>query len=198
MTNIRYVKENDLKIQQKAGFSLKTQDTMLMGKVIEFYKEDINFLKLISVLNKQNNLSLRIIDYFVTNYSKENNIIYEKTGKNFIVYNNYKRQLKSYSKKQFDPFCRRERILFYINEYDGFINPPIRTTIGQLNFFRWAINNGILEYIQNNFKEIEKTMNLFSTKPTSKKNKYVTSSNLTLSTTRKVSRHNVTITIKFN
>ena len=70
------------------------------------------------------------------------------------MYSIIKSQLKSYSKKRFDPFCRRERINF---NYQGGKN--IETTIGQLNFFKWAIDNLIIEYIKNNYKEIEEDMN---------------------------------------
>jgi hypothetical protein len=35
----------------------------------------------------------------------------------------------------------------------------METTIGQLNFFKWAIENKIVEYIQDNYDEIEKDMN---------------------------------------
>ena len=68
---------------------------------------------------------------------------------------NYKAQLKSYSKKQFDPFCRRNRINFYFNE-DEFIT----TTVGQLNFFRWALQNNVIDYITKNYKDIETDMNI--------------------------------------
>ena len=51
-----------------------------------------------------------------TNFSKNlttlNGAVKEnlKRYKEFVVYIDYKLQLKGYSKKQFDPFCRRERI----------------------------------------------------------------------------------------
>ena len=78
--------------------------------------------------------------------------MYKNISDNYlIVYLNYKSQLKAYSKKQFDPFCRRERILFYVGKYNGVDNDPLRTTVGQLNFFRWAIQNKILDYIYDNY-----------------------------------------------
>ncbi len=67
---------------------------------------------------------------------------------------NYKNQLKAYSKKLFDPFCRRERIQFQIPGHEAFI-----TTVGKLNFFRWAIEKDILTYIKLHQPEIEKEMN---------------------------------------
>jgi hypothetical protein len=67
---------------------------------------------------------------------------------------NYKNQLKAYSKKLFDPFCRRERISFQIPGHEAFL-----TTVGKLNFFRWALEKGILDYIKGHQTEIEKQMN---------------------------------------
>ena len=43
----------------------------------------------------------------------------------------------------------------------------METTIGQLNFFKWAIENKIIEYIQQNYNTIEDDMN--SRNSTSKK-----------------------------
>ena len=45
--------------------------------------------------------------------------------------------------KQFDPFCRRDRIQFNYGK-----DKYIITTVGQLNFFRWAIENKVLDYIK--------------------------------------------------
>jgi hypothetical protein len=35
----------------------------------------------------------------------------------------------------------------------------METTIGQLNFFKWAIENKILDYIETNYADIEHDMN---------------------------------------
>jgi hypothetical protein len=72
----------------------------------------------------------------------------------FKVYNDYKLKLKAYSKKRFDPFCRWERISI---PYDD--EKYMETTIGQLNFFKWAIENKIIDYIKSNYVEIENDMN---------------------------------------
>jgi hypothetical protein len=74
--------------------------------------------------------------------------------KQFLVHFNYKRELKAYSKKLFDPFCRRDRIMF-----EALNNTPIMTTVGQLNFFRWFIEKKILDYIQDHRTDIEADMN---------------------------------------
>lgn len=136
---------------------LSRQD-ILMISLTEFFQNK-DYLKLFKKIQAgEMSISLRIIDWFVTNYSKKYNVSYlvERDGnpRNFVVYLEYKAQLKSYSKKLFDPFCRRDRILFYGNNKEEII-----TTTGQLNFFRWAIENRVLNYIANHLEDIEKDMN---------------------------------------
>jgi hypothetical protein len=135
-----------------------TQNQLLLNNLLKFYNTNNNLDKILPIINGQSNLSIRIIDWFVTNYSKKNYVIYnvERNGENrrFKVYIDYKLKLKAYSKKRFDPFCRWDRI--NIPYKDG---TYIQTTIGQLNFFKWALENNILEYIESNISIIEKDMN---------------------------------------
>jgi hypothetical protein len=212
MDNIRYVRESELNNNKNEIFSnLNSRHVVLMNKITNFYSNKTNLNILLSVIEGKSSLSLRVIDYFVTNYAREKEIIYDNYNINeknekFMVYYSYKSQLKAYSKKQFDPFCRRERLLFYIDKYNGTDKEPIRTTIGQLNFFRWAIQNNILNYIDKNYKSIEIDMNKVSkykTKITKKiKNKIVSDTiivnDLLLFATKKVNKHNIIITVKFN
>ena len=137
-----------------------TQSDLLLNKLLQFYRENDNFDKMINIINGTSKISLRIVDWFVTNYSKKNYIIYtlinslNNTNERFKVYNDYKLKLKAYSKKKFDPFCRWERIdVPYKN------NTCIQTTLGQLNFFKWCIENEIIDYIKNNYEIIENDMN---------------------------------------
>ena len=143
--------ENNFKI-------ISSKKDLLMQSLIQFFSVREILDTIIPIITGKSKISLRILDWFVTNFSKKNNINYpvllnDKT-KNFIVYLDYKSQLKAYSKKNFDPFCRRERIAFI--DHDG---KDLITTVGQLNFFRWAIENNIIEYIINNYDEIEIDMN---------------------------------------
>ena len=111
MYNIRYIRESDLNTDKKTFTNLNSRYVVLMNKIKEFYSNKQNLDELTSIICDNSNLSLRVIDYFVTNYARENEIMYRQTKDNFMVYYSYKSQLKAYSKKQFDPFCRRERIL---------------------------------------------------------------------------------------
>ena len=134
-----------------------TQNDILLNKLLLFYKNTDYFDKMISIINGTSKISLRIVDWFVTNYSKKNYCVIENpdTNERFKVYNDYKLKLKAYSKKKFDPFCRWDRINVPYKD-----TMCVQTTLGQLNFFKWTIENRILEYIENNYSTIENDMNL--------------------------------------
>ena len=127
---------------------------LIISNLQKFYAGREDMAEIMDIFDGKSEISLRLIDWFVTNYSKNKSISYILNGQEFLVYINYKSQLKAYSKKLFDPFCRRERIMFQIPGY-----PTIMTTVGKLNFFRWAIEKKVLEYIKMNFKTIETEMN---------------------------------------
>jgi hypothetical protein len=145
------------------GSSLyNTQNDLLLHKVLRFYNENggENMDLMLAVINGTTNISLRIMDWFVTNYSKKHYTVYDLVGgggaKRFKVYVDYKLKLRAYSKKRFDPFCRWDRI--NVPHKNG--TTYIQTTLGQLNFFKWAIENEVIRYIQENYTAIETDMNI--------------------------------------
>jgi hypothetical protein len=199
------IKQNNNQRQVKTAESLTqifSQKDLLMQSLIIFFKERKNLDKVIPIITGKSNISLRILDWFVTNFSKKNNINYvvqyenkKKGSRNFIVYLDYKAQLKAYSKKLFDPFCRRERISFIDHD-----NNELITTVGQLNFFRWAIENKIVEFITENFDDIEQDMNvslrnLYKKKDGDTKRRKRTE--LSISATKTINKHNISIEVDF-
>ena len=158
--------------------SYTTQNDLLLNNLMIFYKNETYLTKMLKIITGAS-ISLRIVDWFATNYAKKNYTLYNITNelgiiKRFKVYSDYKLKLKAYTKKRFDPFCRWERI--NIPYKDG---TYIETTIGQLNFFKWALENKVIEYIEENYDIIEKDMNNFNS--TSKRK----ATNLENSKTRK-------------
>lgn len=139
--------------------SYTTQNDLLLETLLKFYNKNDNLDKMLNIISGDSRISLRIVDWFVTNYAKQNYTLYNLTDdygntRRFKVYLDYKSKLKAYSKKRFDPFCRWERISIpYKN------NSCIETTIGQLNFFKWILDNKIVKYIEDNYESIEKDMN---------------------------------------
>tara|TARA_B100001057_G_scaffold23353_2_gene21605 strand:+ start:291 stop:884 length:594 start_codon:yes stop_codon:yes gene_type:complete len=181
ISKMSYVKQNDL----------------LLKKLMYYYDKDDSLNKMLSIINGTSRISLRIVDWFATNYAKKNYTIYNiDDNKRFKVYVDYKLNLKAYSKKRFDPFCRWERITIPYED-DKFI----QTTIGQLNFFKWALENKVIEYIENNYSEIENDMN--SRNSGSKKNSSQQQKTrkkreeLSISATKSIKRENIEIIVEF-
>lgn len=180
---------------------ISSKKDLLMQSLIIFFSDRKYLDKVIPIITGKSKISLRILDWFVTNYSKKNNIQYEITQnnkrKNFIVYIDYKSQLKGVSKCNFDPFCRRERISFIDHD-----NNELITTVGQLNFFRWSLENNILDYINENYDVIEEDMNnslrnLYKKKNGEEKNRRKRTE-LSISATKTVNKHNISIIVQFD
>ncbi len=182
--------------------SYSTQNSLLLDKLMEFYNNDNNLEKIISIINGESTISLRLIDWFATNYSKKHYVMYNLieygSEKRFKVWSDYKLKLRAYSKKRFDPFCRWERIVIpYKN------NIHIQTTIGQLNFFKWALENKVLEYIEQHFDEINQDM--LNRNSSSKKKHGVKTKNktrkkreeLSISATKTIKKEKVEIVLHF-
>ena len=170
-SNTGKIPDDKVDIVIKSCKNITSKQALLIIPITKYFSERQRLNQLITIL-KGEMVSLRLIDWFVTNFCKKYNIIYNvndfrpisegqtdeqrKSFDNFIiVHNNYKGQLKAYSKKNFDPFCRRNRIRFYYEDNKYFI-----TTVGQLNFFKWSLENNIIDYIKVHIKEIEDDMNL--------------------------------------
>lgn len=194
--------------------SSNTQNDLLMRNLMEFYGNKENIHKMMNIINGESKISLRIVDWFVTNFAKKYYTVYDlqtqrMSGQEeimrFKVYNDYKLKLKAYSKKRFDPFCRWERISIPYDE-----EKYMETTIGQLNFFKWAIENKIIDFIKSNYEEIENDMNARNS--TSKRkfsldNKELSNSNdktrkkreeLSVSACKCIKKESVKIIVKFN
>tara|TARA_B000000437_G_scaffold97110_1_gene70561 strand:+ start:2435 stop:2971 length:537 start_codon:yes stop_codon:yes gene_type:complete len=141
---------------------------LLLTSLNDFYNKNYKFKILFkNIITGNHKLSLRLIDWLVTHYSKNYNIIYwiynddifdnlpdeNLNYKKINLYLEYRAQLKSYAKLNFDTFRRHERITFFIDDNDS-----IETTIGQLNFFRWIFNNNVITYAINNYDSIYNNM----------------------------------------
>ena len=179
-----------------------TQNELLLKNLMDFYKKNNNLSKMLGIINGESKISLRIVDWFATNYAKHYFTVYliENGTENirFKVYNDYKLKLKAYQKRRFDPFCRWERINIPYSE-----DKYIQTTIGQLNFFKWAIENKVIDYIENNYLAIESDMNSRNStakrKPTTNSKKTRKKrQELSVSAVKSIKKENIEITVNFN
>ena len=181
-----------------------TQNELLLNNLMEFYKNEHYLTRMLKIITGESKISLRIVDWFATNYAKKNYTLYNISNENgnitrFKVYFDYKLKLKAYSKRRFDPFCRWDRISIpYKNE------TCIETTIGQLNFFKWAIENLVIEFIEENYDTIEKDMN--SRNSTSKRKENVIDNSktrkkreeLSVSASKSIKKEDVEILVQFH
>ena len=182
-----------------------TQNDLIMNNLMDFYKSGDNLDKMLKIITGESKISLRIVDWFATNYAKKFYSVYdiELCGhtRRFKVYVDYKLKLKAYSKKRFDPFCRWDRI--GIPYKDG---THIETTIGQLNFFKWTLENKVIDYIEQNYDAIEKDMN--SRNSTSKRKELAPQDSntktrkkreeLSISATKSIKKEKLEIVVQFN
>lgn len=170
--------ENQLKSQISKPISnstdkFKKNEILLFRSLKSYYKEHPENIKLmIDIIFGNSNISLRILDFFVIRYAKKYkvkyDVDYEGTNESFLVYINYRAQLKSFTKKYFDPFRRKVKFNFnYSNDQS------VWTTLGQLNFFKWAITSKVIDYVKDHYDEIVKSMN-GSYKENKKKKEIVT------------------------
>jgi hypothetical protein len=146
-------------------YSLNRSELMKNSLLDKFYKNPKNVAIITNIVNRNTVYSRRILEWFCSNYCKKYNITYKlSNGEIFNVFQSYKCQLDSYQKKQFDPFKRShqgyEEFKFYLSDDKHFI-----TTVGQLNFFKWCIENKILDYIEKHIEEIKKDMKKSMPKP---------------------------------
>lgn len=177
-----------------------TQNELLLNNLMEFYKNESYLTRMLKIITGESKISLRIVDWFATNYAKKYYTLYEiNNTRRFKVYFDYKLKLKAYSKRRFDPFCRWERISIpYKN------GTSIETTIGQLNFFKWAIENEVINYIEENYDMIEKDMN--NRNSTSKRKEQIVDNSktrkkreeLSISATKSIKKEDVEIVVQFH
>lgn len=186
----------------KKRSALTKREELLMLPIKKFFSDKKNIDTFFNILKGDNEDSLRLYEWFVVNYSKKYDTRYhirkdDNTLEEVTVYLDYKSQLQSYSKKYFDAFCRTKRI--YISNFDG---EKEETTVGQLNFFKWAISKNIINYIKQHREDINNDMivslrHLYNKKDT-KKNKRRTRKELSISATKKINKHNVKIIVSFD
>lgn len=139
-----------------ARFKMTLRQRSILRDLSDFYTKANIESVLLPVLDQRNCVSLRAVDWLVTNFAKKNNVVITVKARLFNIHHEYKTSLSYFRRRNFDPFRRRMRITFV---HDGTTH---ETTIGQLNFIRWAHENKIMEYAFSNISEIEEDMHSVS------------------------------------
>ena len=56
--------------------SYSTQNSLLLNNLMEFYKTNNNLSKMLKIITGESKISLRIVDWFATNYAKKHYTLY--------------------------------------------------------------------------------------------------------------------------
>ena len=184
------------------GFGLSDEESM-MPSLRDFFSYDYNFEVLKTFIDSRksrtNKLSFGLLDWFNVNYAKEYGVEYTltKRGKTQTIYvwQKYNAALNGYGKERFDPFARGRSKggIILTNDKDE----TVTTTLRQLNYFRWAIENGIIDYIKEHVDEIYDDFTTRSNRG-GKKEKGSKKQKLSVSASKSLGIHNVKMTVKFN
>ena len=170
--------------------TIQTKEQWVLHRLERFYSNATNLERIRQILSGTSNVSLRLIDWLVTNYAKKHDVAY-KVGDRYVnVYLAYKSHLKAYSKKMFDPFCRWKHIKFQ----------GLDTTVGQLNFFEWAIQDGVLEFLETHYEDVHKDMEMStaSTDPAEKADGRRKRHELSRAATKSLRLHEVPCKVTFS
>lgn len=173
--------------------TIQSKEQWVLHRLETFYSRPEHFNRVRAILAGDSNISLRLVDWLVTNYAKKHNVSFlTKQSRHVIVYLAYKSHLKAYSKKMFDPFCRSKRIQFL----------GLDTTVGQLNFFEWAIQDEVLDYLDAHYEAIHADMDACSTEIRVKTDEdggvRRKRHELSRSATKSVCHHDVRVSVKFD
>ena len=138
--------------------SLSPREISLLRFLEKEYTDSIAREVLLPLITQTSPVSLRALDWCVTNWSKQHNVVCssQKPGQLINIHHSYRNMLYFWKRKLFDPFRRRSRIRVTIdgNDYE--------TTLGQANFALWTHQTGVLAYVLGHISEIENDMNSVS------------------------------------
>ena len=138
----------------RAEYPLTACQRSVVEDLSAFFDHDRLEDTLYAFSSQTSTVSLRCLDWLVTNYSKKNNIVCTTMDGNlFNIYQGYKLALSNFRRRNFDPFRRKLRVQY---EFRGAWHD---TTIGQANFLQWARRNGVLQFALANHERIDKDMN---------------------------------------
>jgi hypothetical protein len=182
---------------------VETNESSMMPSLLEFFGRKYNFDLLQEFINsnknRSNKLSIGLLDWFNVNYSQEYGIEYiirrGTTDRIFYVWQSYNAALHGYGKALFDPFARGSKKGHTVTISNGDID--ISTTLCQLNYFMWAIKNGIIDYVRTNIDAIYDDMIVRSNRG-GKKQVGEKKKKLSVSASKTLGYHDIKMVIKFN
>lgn len=139
----------DVMATSTKGIANKRKREAIERSLDEWYSEDPDREQLLDdIVHGRAGFSLRTMDWLVTNYAARKPVVYEhpeKPGSIVDVNGMYKDVLRCFHKSGFDSFKRKGAT-------------PAEAELRQRNFFRWAMTNGVVDYVKKNARVIEEDM----------------------------------------
>ena len=148
-----------------AASSMSARHCQRLVELLGYFTQERIESLLMPILTMESPVSLRALDWLVTNYAKKHALAWPlavqtkdadtiTTQRMFAVFTEYKTWLRTWRRRLFDPFQRRVRI--YFRNRDCWFS----TTVGQLNFLYFAETTRIMEYAHKHVDEIDRDMTL--------------------------------------
>lgn len=119
-----------------------------LESLMAFYTEDIIGSVLVPVTTGEVDASLRLLDWFVINYSRRRKLHIDQTN----IYQSYRNWRRFWRQDLFD-ICRRGTRIYFM--HGGEMHT---TTIAQLNYMYWAHQHGVRAYVDAHKQEIAHDM----------------------------------------
>lgn len=151
---------NDNKFTITSQESINQTERLILYRTSIFFSKSENARVLHNMLNRKKPVSIRLLEWFVINYSKTQGTRYKVDDRGvkryYHVYNEYRAQMKLLNKEHFDPFCRTHHVecIYRGSRHTWYFE----TSVGQLNYMYWAIRNGVLVYLQRHTDTVREHM----------------------------------------
>ncbi len=110
---------------------------------------------IIPILSHERPIRMRTLEYLVTTYAPMHNVQYKRDERDLTpwnLYESYRRELRFGNKKKVDMYKRGAKFLFRKG------NSEIITSVAQLGFFRWAIQNKVIDWAMDHSEAIKQEM----------------------------------------
>jgi hypothetical protein len=145
------------------------KDYTAYQQLVDYYGNKSKFDPLLKAIKRNAALSLRLFDFFCTNYCRDHDVSigHPSTGQSYHAHTAYRRFLQVHSKKRFDCFCRASagpRIKLQQGDTRAVTN------LAQLAFFRWAIDNGVFTFVVDHADAIQEDLTANGIKSQVKRN----------------------------
>jgi hypothetical protein len=148
------VEAEDKRRDRRIATSLLEREECLLLSLLTWYNADRSRVEAFSeIITRRSGLSLRIIDWLSTNYSKTVQVvIMSQDGVPTDLYSDYHKLLSAYNKRMFDPFSRRRRIELVV------LGKVLEVSIAQMNYFKWFISKDLVAFLIKNRNVVESHM----------------------------------------